>query len=67
LVKSRDEVIHRKAESLQFLRLHRLILDEMAKRYSYIRMPNDILNNILAHLKIDPFRFNIDSVRKVIL
>ena len=39
----RAEVIRRKADTLQFLRLHRLINAEMTKRYNYLRLSNQTL------------------------
>lgn len=42
----RIEVINRKAETLQFLRLHKLINAEMTKRYNYLRISNQTLQQI---------------------
>ena len=39
----RIEVINRKADTLQYLRLHRLINAEMTKRYNYLRLSNQTL------------------------
>ena len=59
--------MNRKAASLHYLRLHRLIQEDMTKRYSYLRLPNDILVNINKRIKINLLQFNMDSVRKLIL
>lgn len=39
----KKEVMKRKADSLQFLRVHRLINTEMTKRYNYLKLPNTSL------------------------
>ena len=44
--KHKHEVMARKAETLHYLRLHRLILKEMTKRYSYLRLSNKVLQKI---------------------
>ena len=61
------EVMKRKAETLHYLRLHRLICGEMTKRYSYLRLSNEVLAKIHARISIDLSRYSPDSVRKVIL
>jgi hypothetical protein len=56
-----------KAESLHYLRLHRLIIDQMLKRYNYLELKDDTLRKIQSKLHIDLFLQNPDSVRKLIL
>lgn len=63
----RIEVINRKAETLQFLRLHKLINAEMTKRYNYLRISNQTLQQIQNKLAINILQYNPDSVRKIIL
>jgi hypothetical protein len=53
--------------SLDYLRVHRLILEQMLKRYSYIKLPNDVLIKIQNRLRVNLCNYNIDSVRKIIL
>lgn len=59
--------MQRKAEALHFLRLQRLINDEMTKRYSYLRLSNEVLKKIQDRIHVDLFKYNPDSVRKIIL
>jgi hypothetical protein len=61
------EVMRRKAETLHYLRLHRLICGEMTKRYSYLKLSKEVLAKIHARIAVDLSRYNPDSVRKVIL
>ena len=61
------EVMKRKAETLHYLRLHRLICGEMTKRYSYLRLSNEVLAKTHSRMSIDLSHYNPDSVRKVIL
>lgn len=63
----RQEVMRRKADTLQYLRLHRLINDEMTKRYNYLRLSNGVLQKIQGKLALDLRRYSPDSVRKIIL
>ena len=63
----RTEVMQRKAETLQYLRLHRLVCEEMTRRYSYLRLSNDVLKKIQEKIYVDLFQYNPDSVRKIIL
>ena len=65
--KHKHEVMSRKAETLHYLRLHRLILKEMTKRYSYLRLSNKVLQKIQARIKVDLRQYSPDSVRKVII
>ena len=65
--KAKVEAIRRKTETLHFIRLHKLILDEMTKRYTYLRLSNDVLQKIQTRIHIDLFQYNPDSVRKVIM
>ena len=51
--KHKHEVMARKAETLHYLRLHRLILKEMTKRYSYLRLSNKVLQKIQDRIKVD--------------
>lgn len=61
------EVMRRKTETLQFLRLHRLINEEMTKRYNYLRLSNTVLEKIQDRLGVDLRQYGADSVRKIIL
>jgi hypothetical protein len=63
----RQVVLRRKAETLHYLRLHRLINEEMTKRYGYLRLGNEVLSKIQERLHINVFLYNPDSLRKVIL
>jgi len=63
----RQEVMRRKADTLQYLRLHRLINDEMTKRYNYLKLSNSVLQKIQSKLALDLRRYSPDSVRKIIL
>ena len=65
--KEKEIVMKRKAETLHYLRLHRLIAVELTKRYDYLRLDNLMLQKILARIYVDLFKFNPDSVRKIIL
>jgi len=56
-----------KTEALHYLRVQRLINDEMAKRYHYLRLSNDMLQKIQRRIFVDLFQFNPDSVRKIIV
>jgi hypothetical protein len=56
-----------KAESLHYLRVHRLINEELQKRYSYLKLPNAVLQGIQRKIRIDVLGFNPDAVRKLIL
>jgi hypothetical protein len=53
--------------SLHYLRVHRLINDELTKRFSYISLNNEILARILRRVHIDLLKYNPDIVRKIIL
>jgi hypothetical protein len=44
-----------KAEALHYLRVQRLINDEMAKRYHYLRLSNDVLKKIQQRIFVDLF------------
>jgi hypothetical protein len=57
----------RKAEALHYLRLQRLINEEMTKRYSYLRLSNEVLKKIQNRIHVNLFEYNPDSVRKIIL
>ena len=61
------EVMQRKAETLHYLRLHRLVSEEMTKRYTYLRLSNSVLEKIQRRIYVDLFQYDPDSVRKVIL
>ena len=61
------EVVQRKVDALHYLRLQRLINEEMTKRYNYLRLSNDVLRKIQDRIYIDLFKYNPDSVRKLIL
>jgi hypothetical protein len=63
----RQDVLGRKAEALHALRLHRLITEEMTKRYTYIRLSNSTLEKVLNRIFVDLHKYNPDSVRKIIL
>ena len=56
-----------KTEALHYLRVQRLINDEMTKRFSYLRLSNEVLQRIQSRIYVDLFQFNPDSVRKVIV
>jgi hypothetical protein len=47
--------------------VQRLINDDMAKRYHYLRLSNDVLQKIQRRIFVDLFQFNPDSVRKIIV
>lgn len=65
--KNRQDVLVRKAEALQYLRVHRLVNEEMTKRYAYIHLRDEVLRSIQARLAINVLAYNPDSVRKNIL
>jgi len=54
-------------ESKQFLMVHKLIIEELLKRYSYIQLPDRILKNIQKRLNTDLLSYDADSVRKLIV
>ena len=54
-------------KSLHYMRIHRLINDELLKRYGYIALTNEILENIQRHIHINLLEYNPDIVRKIIL
>ena len=57
----------RKADALQYLRVHRLVNEEMTKRYGYIKLSDEVLRSIQERLAINILTYNPDSVRKNIL
>lgn len=46
LEKEKQVILTRKADSLHYLRVHRLIITDMIKRYDYIKMSDSVLENI---------------------
>ena len=59
--------MYRKFEATQFLRVHRLITTDMAKRYNYLKLSDDMLTAIQRRIVVDMLAFNPDSVRKLII
>ena len=64
---NRQDVLMRKADALQYLRVHRLVNEEMTKRYAYIKLSDEVLKSIQERLAINILTYNPDSVRKNIL
>jgi hypothetical protein len=64
---ARLECLQMKAEALHYLRVQRLINDEMTKRYHYLRLSNAVLQKIQRRIYVDLFQYNPDSVRKIIV
>jgi hypothetical protein len=60
-------VLKWRAFSKQHLRVHRLISEQMLKRYSYLKLPDKILENIQQKIYISLLEFDPDSVRKLII
>ena len=67
MVTHKLEVMKRKSETLHYLRLHRLISEEMTRRYNYLRLSNSVLEKIQTRIYVNLFQYNPDSVRKIIL
>ena len=53
--------------TLQYLRVQKLINEHMTQRFSFLRLSNEVLKRIQSRILVDPFRFNPDSVRKIIV
>ena len=47
------ECLQLKAEALHYLRVQRLINDDMTKRYHYLRLSNDVLQRIQRRIYVD--------------
>ena len=56
-----------KEESLHYLRIHRLINDELLNRFSYLKLSNELVTNIQKRIYINMLNYNPDIVRKLIL
>jgi hypothetical protein len=56
--KAKREMVALKADSLHFLRVHRLILEQLTKRFHYIKFSERTLINITKMLKVDLMQFN---------
>ena len=63
----RKEIVLRRAETLQYLRVQKLINEHMTQRFSFLRLSNEVLKRIQSRILVDLFRFNPDSVRKIIV
>jgi hypothetical protein len=67
LESAKRQCLAMKAEALHALRVQRLINEDMAKRYPYLRLANEVLQRIQRRIFVDLFHYNPDSVRKVIV
>ena len=56
-----------KEESLHYLRIHRLINDQLLNRFSYLKLSNELVTNIQKRIYINMLNYNPDIVRKLIL
>lgn len=62
-----QRVLQWRTESLHHLRVHRLINEQLLKRYSYLKLPDEVLIKIQQRISINLLNYNPDSVRKLIL
>ena len=62
-----QRVLQWRTESLHHLRVHRLINEQLLKRYSYLKLPDEVLIKIQQRIYINLLNYNPDSVRKLIL
>lgn len=64
---ARGLCIQLRKESLHYLRVQRLVTNDLAKRFSYLRLPNEALQSIQQKLGVDLYKHNPDNVRKIIV
>lgn len=61
------QIMEVRNESIQFLKLQKLVSEKLAKRFYYLQLPDYILKKIIEKMLVDLSAFNSDSVKKVIV